>query len=145
MNNVQKQLKHLQKQCLNKKAIKNPNYYAKLEFVNANLKFNDELNKKLQEAEMDKQIIEEQAKQSGIEDVQMFQYVQRMIKMFDPNQDDKQIIKYFEKVIKNSKEINAVLTQEDALQQTIVLMRQPKQHPRKSKNTNPQQVSKVIS
>ncbi len=94
---------------------------------------------------MDKQIIEEQAKQSGIEDVQMFQYVQRMIKMFDPNQDDKQIIKYFEKVIKNSKEINAVLTQEDALQQTIVLMRQPKQHPRKSKNNNPQQVSKVIS
>ncbi len=111
---------------------------------NANIKFNAELNKKLQEAEMDKQIIEEQAKQSGIEDVQMFQYVQRMIKLFNPDQDDKQIIKCFKKIIKDSKEINTVLTQEDALQQTVVLLRQPKQHPRKSKNNNTQYVSKII-
>ena len=110
----------------------------------ANEKFNDELNKKLQVAEMQKQIIEEKAKESEIDDIQVLHYVQRMIKAFDPNQDDNEILKCLEKVVKNAKKVNQELNQEDALAQTLSLLRQPKKHPRKGKNNNPQQVDKQI-
>lgn len=110
----------------------------------ANEKFNDELNKKLQVAEMQKQIIEEKAKESDIDDVQLLHYVQRMIKIFNPDEDDNEIVKCLENVVKNAKKVNQDLSQEEALAQTLVLIRQPKKHPRKAKNNNPQQVEKII-
>lgn len=110
----------------------------------ANIKFNEELNRKLQEAEIQNQLIEEQAKKSDIDDIVLLQYIQKVIKAMDPEYTDKDIIKALEKVIKSAKKGKQELSKEDALIQTLQLLHQPKQHPRKIKNNKPQQVNKLI-
>ena len=64
---------------------------------------------------MQKQIIEEKEKESDIDDIQLLHYVQRMIKIFNPDEDDNEIVKCLENVVKNAKKVNQDLSQEEAL------------------------------
>ena len=116
---------------------------VRLNLINkSNELFNDEINKKIQEAEMRKQIIEEQINSENSADVEIVEYVVNTYKMFNPDKDEQDIIKCAKQIIQSYRKKEFDVNKEDILAATIEKLNKPKKHQRK--NNNPQQVNRII-
>lgn len=61
--------------------------------------FEEEISKKIQEAEMQKQLIDEKIKDSNIDNAEIDHFVLNMIKIFMADQDEEVVIKNLYEVI----------------------------------------------
>ena len=121
------------------------NELERTEIINkSNERFTKELNEKLQEAEIQRQLIEDKAKDKEKDNLEQIQYVMKIIKIVDPIKEDTEIIEAFNSIIKLYRKHDQVLSNEEALTLTLEKLKQPKKKSKKKVNNNPQQVKNFI-
>ena len=104
----------------------------RLQIINkVNDEFNAEINKKLQEAEMSKQLIEQKLESQDANEIEITQYIIKMIQIFDSTKDENEIIKCLKQIVQSYKKKNLNLNKEELLIQTVEKI---KHHPRRKSN-----------
>ena len=104
----------------------------RLQIINkVNDEFNAEINKKLQEAEMSKQLIEQKLESQDANEIEITQYIIKMIQIFDSTKDENEIIKCLKQIVQSYKKKNLDLNKEELLIQTVEKL---KHHPRRKSN-----------
>ena len=102
----------------------------RLQIINkVNDEFNAEINKKLQEAEMSKQLIEQKLESQDANEIEITQYIIKMIQIFDSTKDENEIIKCLKQIVQSYKKKNLDLNKEELLRLTVDKL---KKHPRRS-------------
>ena len=102
----------------------------RLQIINkVNDEFNAEINKKLQEAEMAKQLIEQKLESQDENEIEITQYIIKMIQIFDSTKDENEIIKCLKQIVQSYKKKNLDLNKEELLRLTVDKL---KKHPRRS-------------
>lgn len=81
--------------------------------------FDNEINKKVQETEMKKQIIEEQNNFDNSTDIEIVEYVINTYWLFNPDKDEQDIIKCINRIIQSYKKKKLDVNKEDILAATI--------------------------
>ncbi len=77
----------------------------RLQIINkVNDEFNAEINKKLQEAEMSKQLIEQKLESQDANEIEITQYIIKMIQIFDSTKDENEIIKCLKQIVQSIQE-----------------------------------------
>ena len=103
----------------------------RLQVINEiNDNFNAEINKKIQESEMQKQIIEEELNTQDNEEIEIIQYIVKTIQIFDSTKKEKEIIKRLKPILQTYKKKKLELNKEDILMLTVEKL---KHHSRRKK------------
>ncbi len=104
-----------------------------------------ELDKKIQQAEMQSQMIVRQQDVNEKVNKEQLNFVSRMIKILDSSKADEDINSCYEQVFKLHKDNKQKLANEEALILTIEKLKQSKRKMKKKINNNPHQVKDFIS
>ena len=102
----------------------------RLKIINkVNDEFNTEINKKLQETEMYKQLNEQKLESQDVNEIEIVQCIIKMIQIFDSTKDENEIIKCLKQIVQSYKKKNLDLNKEDLSRLTVDKL---KKHPRRS-------------
>ncbi len=104
-----------------------------------------ELDKKLQEAEMQRQIINDKVNENNKAYSEQLAFISKVVKIFDSSKADKDIAACYEQVFKLFEKSNRELSNDDALALTLEKLKQPKRRLKKKENNNSQQVGNFVS
>lgn len=104
-----------------------------------------DLEEKLQKAEIEKQIIEEQIKTNYDDYKEQIEFVSKIVKIVYPDKKDEEIIKCIESVIKDFKKSEKELQPDTIVEIVLLKLKQPKKKLKQKINSNPQQVGNFIS